>query len=266
MLRSFAGGTLFGASWGEAPARVLALHGWERTHADFAGVFSGSDPALRPFGVVAPDLPGFGATPPPPVPWGSSQYADALRVLFPPLSSHGTGSSVVAMHAPAVVLGHSFGGRVAVTLAATHPELVGALVLTGVPLLRRAVPRPKVARGYRMARALHRFGLVSDEGIERARQRYGSPDYRRAQGVMRGVLVTLLGEHYEDQLAQLRCPVELVWADDDTEAPLEVALAVEERVPQAVVTRCGAVGHLTPLTAPAALRSAVERALATVAG
>jgi pimeloyl-ACP methyl ester carboxylesterase len=83
---------------------------------------------------------------------------------------------------------------------------------------------------------------------------------------MRSVLVTLLGERYEDQLARLRCPVELVWADDDTEAPLEVALGVEELVPQAVLTRCGPVGHLIPSTAPAALREATERALSTVSG
>ena len=36
----------------------------------------------------------------------------------------------------AVVLGHSFGGRVAVHLAPARPDRVGALVLTGVPLVR----------------------------------------------------------------------------------------------------------------------------------
>ena len=39
MLKSFAGGKVFGATWGAAPARVLALHGWQRTHQDFSGVF-----------------------------------------------------------------------------------------------------------------------------------------------------------------------------------------------------------------------------------
>ncbi len=80
-----------------------------------------------------------------------------------------------------------------------------------------------------MARALHRARLVGDGRMERARQRYGSADYRAAQGVMRDVLVRLVNERYDDALAALRCPVELVWGDDDAEAPVETARALEAR-------------------------------------
>lgn len=228
-------------------------------------MFGGTEASV---GAVAPDLPGFGATPPPSEPWGSAQYADALLPLFAePGRADGDDETALSgrVLAPAVVVGHSFGGRVAVTLASEHPDLVAALVLTGVPLLPLQA-RKKVAAGYRTVRTLRRVHLVSEARLERARQRYGSADYRRAQGAMRGVLVTLLAERYESCLARLRCPVELVWADDDGEAPLEVALEVENLVPQAVVTRCGPVGHLTPSTAPAALRQATERALSTVSG
>lgn len=268
MLRALAGGTLFGESWGPSPARVLALHGWERTHDDFSPVFGDGGAGV---GVVAPDLPGFGATPPPPEPWGSAQYAESLRPLFAePKDAADADESTPpgTLIAPAVVVGHSFGGRVAVALAAEHPDLVAALVLTGVPLLhsRSGKGGKKVAPGYRMVRGLRRAHLVSEDRLELARQRYGSADYRRAQGVMRGVLVKLLAERYEDRLARLHCPVELVWADDDTEAPLEVALEVEELVPQAVLTRCGPVGHLTPSTASSSLQQATERALSTVSG
>ncbi len=39
MLKSFAGGQVFGATWGHGAATVLALHGWQRTHLDFSPVF-----------------------------------------------------------------------------------------------------------------------------------------------------------------------------------------------------------------------------------
>jgi pimeloyl-ACP methyl ester carboxylesterase len=255
MLRSLAGGALFGEAWGPAPAQVLALHGWRRTHADFRQALGDG---AGPSGVLAPDLPGFGSTPPPPSPWGTAEYARTVAALFE--------GEAADLPGPTVVLGHSFGGRVAVVLAAARPELVRALVLTGVPLLRRPGPprRPPIA--YRLVRAMHRAGFVGEERMEAARQRHGSADYRAAKGVMREVLVRLVNERYEDALTRLSCPVELVWADDDTEAPLEVALGVEELVPQAVLTRCGPVGHLIPSTAPAALREATERALSTVSG
>jgi len=253
MLRSLAGGTLFGETWGEGPPVVVALHGWRRSHSDFAPVL-GPDAPGGALASVAPDLPGFGATPPPASAWGSPQYAAAVARLL-----EGDGGPP----GPPVVVGHSLGGRVAVALAAARPELVGALVLSGAPLLARpGARRPPVAGAFRAVRALHRIGLVGEARMERARRRYGSADYRAAEGIMREVLVRLVNERYDDQLAALRCPVELVWGDDDAEAPLAVARSIADRVRGSVLTVCPGAGHLTPLTVPAHLRAAVDRALA----
>jgi pimeloyl-ACP methyl ester carboxylesterase len=238
VLSAFAGGRLFGEHYGSGDPWAVALHGWRRTHADFDRVLQGVD-------AIALDLPGFGATPPPPAPWGSPEYAAAVAE---------------ALAAPAVVLGHSLGGRIAVHLAASRPDLVRALVLTGAPLLPVAgstARRPAVA--FRVGRALHRVGVVSEAGMERLRQRYGSEDYKAAQGVMRGVHVRVVNETYDDALAGVRCPVELVWGDDDSAAPLSVAEALAERLPDARLTVCPGAGHLTPLTIPDALRAALER-------
>jgi pimeloyl-ACP methyl ester carboxylesterase len=95
--------------------------------------------------------------------------------------------------------------------------------------------------------------------MERARQRHGSADYRAAEGVMRDVLVRLVNERYEESLAAIACPVELVWGDDDPEVPPAVARALAAALPGATLTFCPGAGHLTPLSVPAELRAAVER-------
>src|SRR5436309_7264659 len=105
MLTAFDDGRLFGATTGDGHPWVLALHGWRRTHRDFDRVLAGID-------AIALDLPGFGASPEPPDAWGSAAFADAIT---PVLDTFDT--------AP-VVLGHSFGGRVAVQLAAAYPDRV----------------------------------------------------------------------------------------------------------------------------------------------
>jgi len=253
MLRALAGGALFGEVWGPSPAQVLVLHGWRRSHGDFSAVV-GPDSAAGPLGSWAPDLPGFGSSPAPSSVWGSPEYAGALV----PLLEEGGGSPE-----PVVVLGHSLGGRVALSLAAARPDLVRALVLTGAPVGPRTDSsgrRPPP--GYRLVRALHRRGLLSEARMERGRQRHGSADYRAAEGVMREVLVRLVNERYEESLAAIRCPVELVWGDDDAEVPVAAARALAAALPGATLTLCPGAGHLTPLTAPAELRAAVERALA----
>ncbi|MGH9207575.1 MAG: alpha/beta fold hydrolase [Acidimicrobiales bacterium] len=76
---------------------------------------------------------------------------------------------------------------------------------------------------------------------------------------MREVLVRVLAEDYQAQLTALRCPVELVWGDDDTEAPLAMASSALPLLAEGRLTVCQGAGHLLPLSAPAALRGVLER-------
>ena len=247
MLKSFADGRVFGGSWGSGAPTVVALHGWRRTHQDFSPVFD--DPSFTDgHAAVGLDLFGFGATPPPPEVWGTEEYARHLLPLF-------DGSDDIADRV--VVVGHSFGGRVAVRLARLAPDRIERLVLTGVPLLHRQGRRATPATAYRVVRRLHRMGLIGDDRMEAVRGRYGSPDYRAAQGVMRQVLVRVLAEQYGDDLAALACPVDLVWGADDTEVPVEVAERSDALLSTSTLQVLPGIGHLVPTEAPAALRQVV---------
>lgn len=203
--------------------RVLALHGWARTRADLLPVVEGVD-------ALVPDLPGFGASPPPPTGWGSRQYAE---LLAPVLAEGGW-----------TVLGHSFGGRVAVQLAAGWPDLVQGVVLTGVPLLRRTASGGKAPLGFRLAKRLNRLGVVSDARMEEQRRRHGSADYRNASGVMRDCLVRLVNEDYRDLLSGIGAPVEMVWGASDTAAPLAMAREAQGLLPRGELTVSESSGHL----------------------
>ena len=241
-LRVFGDGSLFGEASGPGAPQVLALHGWARRGSDFAQ-------ALHGFSFVALDLPGFGATPAPVEAFGAAGYARAIEPVLNELPDR------------LVLVGHSFGGRVAVHLAALRPERFKGLILSGVPLLRREpVRRPPVV--FRMARWLDRVGLLPGPTIERLRRRYGSADYRAAEGVMRQILVTTVNETYEEQLAALRLPVELLWGAEDKEVPLSVAERAADLLRAAgadvkLVVEPG-IGHHLPTVSPAALHRAVQ--------
>jgi pimeloyl-ACP methyl ester carboxylesterase len=198
-LTALLGGAVLAEKTGDDP-RVLALHGWARTRADWLPALGA--PAL------AADLPGFGASPPPPRGWGSRDYAELLAPLL--------------VDGGWTVAGHSFGGRVAVHLAAGWPELIEHVVLTGVPLLRKAT-RGKAPLAFRLAKRANQLGLVSDTAMEEQRQKHGSADYRAATGVMRETLVKLVNEDYRDLLPSISAPVDLVWGAGDTAAPLAMA-------------------------------------------
>lgn len=193
-------GAVLAEKTGDNP-QVLALHGWGRTRADWL-------PALAGVAALAVDLPGFGASPEPTTAWGAQDYAE---LLAPVLSGGGW-----------TVAGHSFGGRVAVHLAAGWPSLVSKVVLTGVPLLR-TTSTSKAPLAFRLAKKAHQLGLLSEEKMEQQRRARGSTDYRNATGVMRDTLVRLINEDYREQLVRIEAPVELVWGALDTAAPLAMA-------------------------------------------
>jgi pimeloyl-ACP methyl ester carboxylesterase len=159
-----------------------------------------------------------------------------------------------------VVIGHSFGGRVALQLAVANPDRIAALVLTGVPLGRPpGATRRAPAVRYRLGRALYRRRLISDAWMERLRHRYGSEDYRQASGAMRDVLVKAVNETYQSQLEAFSGPIELLWGADDDQVPVSVAQSAMASCRQPNLRVIPGVGHFLPLDAPEALIEAVSR-------
>ena len=247
MLVSLADG-VFAERDGSPPATVIALPGWMRTRADFAVALAGCN-------AVRVDLPGFGGASPPPVAGGNSaMYADRLEPAF--------ASPVLAERF--ILVGHSFGGRVAAHLAARHPDRLIGLVLVAAPLLTRADrPAPRVSWRHRAARWANRHGLVSDTRLEARRRRHGSADYRNASGVMRSVLVATVNESYDRELAAIGragVPTELLWGARDPDVPLSTGERIAASLgDSARLTVVAAAGHLVPLEAPDALRAAIDR-------
>ena len=250
MLRAFAQGTIFGEPYGDGPVRVVWLHGWQRSSADFSAVALAA--AREGVSSLSLDLPGFGASPLPSEAGGAALYA---RLLVPVLAE--------VSEAPLVLVGHSFGGRVATVLAADHPELVRGLVLTGVPLVRLTSTSTSPL-GYRLIRALHRRSMVSEARMEAARQKYGSRDYRACTGRLREILVQSVNESYEGEVAKVAAPVTLLWGGGDREVPVAVAeraRALMVNSPTVELEVLAGVGHMVPLERPDAILARVRELL-----
>ena len=240
MIQALADGAVLAERTGDLPPTVVALHGWGRSGNDFDRILAGLD-------AIAIHLPGFGPTSPPESVWGTEQYAELVARAIRPFGR-------------VVVVGHSFGGRIAVRLAARHPELVSALVLTGAPLVRLAATR-KPAASYQLAKWLHARGIISDQRMEALRRARGSADYNAAQGVMRDILVTVVNENYDADLAALRVPVSMVWGENDTAAPTEAGRVASTRIAGATWQVVPGAEHLMQGELETAVRDAVLRAV-----
>jgi pimeloyl-ACP methyl ester carboxylesterase len=229
----FAAYRLTGAAPEGAPELVWA-HGWGHTHQALLPLAQAMRPVADSWLV---DLPGFGASPVPPFAWGTADYADAMAEWLATLPA-----------GRKIWVGHSFGCRVGLQLAARHPQAVEALFLIAAhglqpyrSLAARAKRLPRQT-AFRVLRALTPEGPARD----RLRERYGSSDYRNA-GAMRPVLVKAINEDLSEVARAVRIPVVLVHGDDDTESPPEIAERLHRLIPGSRLNLLRGFDHWTIL-------------------
>src|SRR6266478_4122175 len=104
-----------GVSQSDRSTLLIWGHGWGHTHAALLPLARATQGMAAS---IVLDFPGFGAAPLPPGAWGTADYADAVAEWMPQLPA-----------GRRVWVGHSFGSRVGLRLAAQHPELVDGLFL-----------------------------------------------------------------------------------------------------------------------------------------
>ncbi|WP_417449069.1 alpha/beta fold hydrolase [Kordiimonas sp.] len=199
---------------------LIWLHGWGMEHASLkrlASIFKASNKN------VLYDQPGFGRTPKLRDGAGTEDYADDLARELEAVPG-----------APHILIGHSFGGRVAVQMAARHPTLVKAIVLIGGAGLQRRRSAQFKIRAW-VIRNIGRLARFSD-ALFRTRlrdvyvQRFGSADYKNA-GSLRPTFVRVVNEDLSRTAKAVRCPALLIYGSDDTEAPPEIGRRFESLIP-----------------------------------
>lgn len=202
------------------------------------------------------DLPGFASSPIPDLVMDSHRYAEVVRDVIVEAISQMPLSS----NPQVIVIGHSFGGRVALCLGVENdvPFSLSGLVLSGVPLLRQSGTIKKPKLGYRIAKFLARFGIISGRSMDKMRDKYGSRDYRAAQGLMRDIFVRVVNEDYTNELCRLAIPVVLLWGRDDTAAPLVVAEKARKLSPQLIDMKVVDGDHFVAISDPMILLEAIE--------
>ena len=216
---------------------VVVLHGWGGRIESMAPVL---DCLSTAFSVYAIDLPGFGEAPFPQGVWGTPDFAAFTRDTLAHLGI-----------ARAHFVGHSFGGKVSLYLAAVHRDLVDKLVLvdaTGVRLPPSLETRAKKAAA-RAARAMGKAGPLGKSLKDAVYARLGSNDYRDA-GPIRPILVRVVNEDYQTFLPRIESSTLLVWGDQDEATPIAMGRVMEQQIPDAGLVVFEGAGHFSYLDDP----------------
>ena len=213
---------------------VLLLHGWGTNLTLFRPLM---ELLARKYRVVALDFPGFGQSPEPAAaagsPWCVDDYVDCVLEFLKALDIKACS-----------MLGHSFGGRVIIKLAARglpEPKLQ-KLILAGAAGIKhpQSEAAKKRAKRYQTGKKLL---APFPQLLEKHRNKHGSADYRAASSMMRQVLVKTVNEDLSPLLPKVAPPPLLIWGRNDTATPIEDGQRMEAEIPGAGLAVIEHAGH-----------------------
>lgn len=229
--------------YGNFGEEILLLHGWGVT----------LDACLTPLAkalqadcrVTALEFPAHGISGKPAQTWGVPEFAAWVRAIMETLRL-----------GPQTVIAHSFGGRVAIFLAAQEPSLISRLVLTGAAglIAPKTVAQEADDQHYQhrkqlleRLKALPLAGNLAKAAQERLRDKRSSPDYKALDEGMKKTFVRIITQDLRPMLAHIELPTLLIWGDQDKETPLWMGKTMAEEIKDAALITFEGRGHFAYL-------------------
>ena len=256
---------------GAGPDLVL-IHGSSGNTRDFT--FSLAEKLAQRYRVIVFDRPGHGYT------HRINETGATIRQQADLLA---TAARQMGAEKP-IVLGHSYGGAVALAWAVNHPDALAGLVLVGAPsqpwttpldrhyrLLSHPVIGPPLATlitafvgNARVEQALE--GIFAPNPVPEGYAEHVGPGLtlrRSSQLANARQRANLLAEitALQPLYSQITVPVEIVHGAADTTVGLKIhAEPLARQIPQARLTRLEGIGHMPHHVAPQEVIAAIARA------
>jgi haloalkane dehalogenase len=250
----------------DAPV-VLLVHGYPESSYMWRHLL----PALAEAGwrAVAPDLAGFGDSPPdPPGTW--ERHRESIARLHAELDL-----------GPVVLVVHDWGGMIGLAWACDHPEAVRGLVISNTGFfsdgrwhgLARAMREEGTGEELLAGMTREAFGQVigesssgmDDAALDEYWRGYDGEERRRGHLELYRSLDFKQLAPYEGRLAALGVPALVLWGENDPFAPVAGAHRFHRELPGSELVLVDGVGHFVFDDAPERAAGAVTSFLARLA-
>ena len=232
---------------GSGPA-IINLHGWGSSSESWLKIQEVL--AKRGYFVVCPDLPGFGKSETPLNPWTVNDYVKWLNNFIEEVKKFS--SQPIE---PFFLLGHSFGGRIAVRLAADYPEKIKKLILCDPAGIKT---KPGIKTKITLFTASVGDIIFSLKPLTRfkdiARNLFymflSNRDYVKANTIMKETIKKVLEEDLSPDLPKIETKTLIIWGKKDRIVSVEHAHVFKEKIKNSELKILPKVGHSPHLEMP----------------
>jgi pimeloyl-ACP methyl ester carboxylesterase len=235
---------------------VILLHGWRssvKSWASFQEKLAGEKRK-----VIIPDLPGFGKTPlPSSQGWPLNYYAQWVEKFIQELGKRGE------LDFPLTLIGHSFGGRIAIKLGAARKIPLDSIILIDAAGLIPPADFSKriiaeIVKGGEIFLTAFYFPPRFKEYLRLlVYQIIRQKDYLKVSPEMRETFRKVIGEDLFSLLPEIDLPTLIIWGEKDTLLPLEQAFIFREQIPNSKLEIIPESGHSPHLETPDKLLSLI---------
>ncbi len=226
---------------------LILMHGWGCDHSTVRSIAA---TAALTHTVYNIDFPGFGASEEPAEVWGIERYTRLIEALV----------KSEKLESP-VLVGHSFGGRVAILFASRNKADKVILVDAAGIKPRRTLKYYLKVYSFKAGKKFWELILGKEKAqarIDRMRARRGSSDYAGASPMMRRILSKVVNEDLTDRLPLISAPALLIWGENDTATPLSDAKKMARLIPDSGLVSFPGCGHYSFLDNPAQFRAVLS--------
>jgi pimeloyl-ACP methyl ester carboxylesterase len=198
----------------------LILHGWGSSSERWEKVSE----MLSKIGlmVIVPDLPGFGKSQEPDSAWSLDNYVEWLLEYAQKIPELQNGF---------YLLGHSFGGAVAVKFSIKYAQKVRKLFLISAAAIRKKTIKKQVLG--RISKFFKLFSFFPFYGLaKKSFYRYvvRGDDYLKSRGVMKETFLKAISEDLSAHLNFIRIPTVIIWGDNDEATLVQDAYFINKKI------------------------------------
>lgn len=206
---------------------VILLHGWGQSGGYFDALVKELS-KLGNFQFLKIDLPGFGESTPLLASCNLDKYAQTVQKIVQELGLKDYS-----------VIGHSFGGSIAIKAIGRNYIQPKALILCGASGIREPASFKKtlLEKIAKISKPLFRLPILKNFAGLAKKVLYrlsGSADYLDTEGnpILRQTFIQAVSEDLTPLLPQIKIPVLLLWGAKDTYTPLKHAHKMKSLIPR----------------------------------